>query len=299
MEQTIKRNRILAEGVDVFSHNAWDDIKWTSEMLVEAKLRIQQQLDEHDALGSKAYKRDDIETAVPNKWDSFYKAHGDKFFKDRRWIRSEFPEIFARLQSETLDFRIFEVGCGVGNAVTQILESNSNPKLEIYCCDLSQNAIETLKKRDVLSTATCLKPFQADICKDFDAIIRPLIAPASLDIITLIFTLSALKPDSMQATISNLASLLKPGGLILFRDYAQFDLSQLRFKGGSYLSENYYVRADGTTSYFFTKELVDNLFSNAGLTQVELKDDNRLLINRLKSLKMCRCWIQAKYCKPI
>lgn len=84
----------------------------------------------------------------------------------------------------------------------------------------------------------------------------------TLDVIVLIFVLSALHPDKyellslssylfvceslnivlvvlkfhlclrMQASISRLARLLKPGGVMLLRDYGRYDMAQLRFKKG-------------------------------------------------------------------
>ena len=60
----------------------------------------------------------------------------------------------------------------------------------------------------------------------------------------------------MQA-VANVAAVLQPGtGCVLVRDYAEGDLAQLRLAGPSRsqrLSENFYVRSDGTRAYYFTK----------------------------------------------
>ena len=43
----------------------------------------------------------------------------------------------------------------------------------------------------------------------------------------------------MQSTISRLATLLKPGGMIVFRDYGRYDMAQLRFKEGISININF------------------------------------------------------------
>lgn len=182
----------------------------------------------------------------------------------------------------------------MGNTVFPILEANKDPDLFIYCCDFSLNAIRLVKEHPDYNPERC----HAFVCNITDkALVFPF-PDESLDIVILIFVLSAIHPDRMQDVINRLSQLLKPGGLILFRDYGRYDMAQLRFKKGKCLAENFYVRGDGTRVYFFTPDELSRIFQTAGLLEEQNYVDRRLQVNRGRQLKMYRIWVQCKYRKP-
>ncbi|KAF5924452.1 tRNA N(3)-methylcytidine methyltransferase METTL2A isoform X1 [Diceros bicornis minor] len=191
-------------------------------------------------------------------------------------------------------YRILEVGCGVGNTVFPILQTNNDPGLFVYCCDFSSTAVELVQTNSAYDPSRCFA-FVHDLCDEDKSYPVP---RGSLDIIILIFVLSAIVPDKMQKAINRLSRLLKPGGMMLLRDYGRYDMAQLRFKKGQCLSDNFYVRGDGTRVYFFTQDELDTLFTTAGLKKVQNLVDRRLQVNRGKQLTMYRVWIQCKYRKP-
>ncbi|KAM9746433.1 serine/threonine-protein kinase tousled-like 2 isoform 3-T3 [Menidia menidia] len=283
--------RLLTDPRQVFQHNAWDNVEWTGEQKEAAKKKV---LENSQPLPSE--KQEEYDNRANEYWNEFYTIHENRFFKDRHWLFTEFPELAPQcglnhesqsdltgpyprqhmdadgrqcgdLAALSLDgcgfpgsaaaYRILEVGCGVGNTVFPILKTNNDPGLFVYCCDFSSTAVELVKTNPEYDPERCFA-FVHDLS---DGEVQYPVPDGTLDVIVLIFVLSALHPDKMQSSISRLARLLRPGGTMLLRDYGRYDMAQLRFKKGRCLSENFYVRGDGTRVYFFTQAMMEELHS--------------------------------------
>jgi methyltransferase-like protein 6 len=74
-----------------------------------------------------------------------------------------------------------------------------------------------------------------------------------VNVITMLFVLSAIPPEAAGAALRNVAAALQPGGVVLFRDYGRHDAAQLRFAPGHRLQDQLYVRQDDTLAHYFDK----------------------------------------------
>jgi tRNAThr (cytosine32-N3)-methyltransferase len=54
------------------------------------------------------------------------------------------------------------------------------------------------------------------------------VEPGTVDVVSLVFVLSALDPSKFESAIKNVSLLLKPNGLLIFRDYGQYDMAMFR-----------------------------------------------------------------------
>ncbi|CAJ1079372.1 hypothetical protein PFLUV_G00144890 [Xyrichtys novacula] len=325
-------SRILTNPDDTFKHNMWDHVQWTEE----DKENARQKAEENSCVQIPQTEQGKFKTEASRYWNEFYETHQEKFFKDRKWLFLEFPELHppdvkdqmtsrhsddqqtanphstgSSTDTETkhqhhesptnhhrtetsnhkescwgapteknktvfpgqhASFRILEVGCGVGNSVFPIVDSIKDRDAFLYCCDFSTCAIQLVKSHQDYNESVC-HAFVHDICEETASFPFP---PQSLDVILAVFVLSSIHPDRIQGVVNRLSSYLKHGGIFLFRDYGRHDFSQLRFKKGRCLSENFYTRGDGTCVYFFTKEEVHDIFSKAGLEVVQNLEDKRL-----------------------
>lgn len=213
----------------------------------------------------------------------------------RLWTTREFEELLgcdhvANSERKTM----LEVGCGVGNLIFPLIADNRNDYF-VFACDFSSRAVELVQSNELYDTLR-MKAFTCDITKPdiFDEV------PAqSLDIITMVFVLSAIHPSNFQQVAENLFKLLKPHGMLLFRDYGQYDMTQLRFKPGNKIADNFYVRQDDTRSYFFNTDETKSLFESAGFEVLQNNFIERRTINKKENINIQRCFLQGKYRKPM
>lgn len=237
------------------------------------------------------FKQIKLEKEAQKNWDLFYKRNTTNFFKDRHWTTREFEELKACREFESQRLVLLEAGCGVGNCIFPLLEEDLN--IFVYACDFSPRAVDFVKENPLYSSERC-SAFQCDLTKDE---LRGSIPESSVDVATLIFVLSAVHPDKMQQALENIHRVLKPGGIVLFRDYGLNDHAMLRFKVGNKLGENFYVRQDGTRSYFFSKELLAELFEHAGFQSVTNDYVLRETVNKKEGLCVPRVFVQSKFRK--
>ncbi|XP_051121691.1 uncharacterized protein LOC127245086 isoform X2 [Andrographis paniculata] len=226
-------------------------------------------------------------------WDKFHACHSSgKFFKERRYLLKEFPELASCGENK----KVLEVGCGNGSTILPILRGHES--IIVYACDCSDEALERTKEiigaADSIPAKHRFHPFLWDFSNRFPSWLAchscsgtssgtnsrdemGMLNPScyneieccigGVDFVTLIFTLSALPVDRMPTAIAQCFGVLKPGGLLLFRDYGLYDMTMLRFKAEQQVGYREYMRSEETRSYFFCLDTVRNLASAAGFIE--------------------------------
>lgn len=128
-------NRLLTDQQDVFQHNAWDNVVWNEDQQAIANKKVAD--NSSNVLDDQELEK--YESNANGYWDKFYQTHLRDFFKDRHWLFTEFTELITETEANdgdctsTVDdtyigssskFKIFEIGCGVGNTIIPILQMN-------------------------------------------------------------------------------------------------------------------------------------------------------------------------------
>jgi len=240
------------------------------------------------------YKKSKLEKEAQKNWDLFYKRNTTKFFKDRHWTEREFQELSGE-SITTNKPTLLEIGCGCGNAIFPLIESNKKDDLYVYACDFSPRAVEFVKKNEFYNKSYC-KAFQCDVTKDD---LASTIKEQSVDIVLMFFVLSAIAPENMKKVIENVKRVLKPGGKILFRDYGLYDHAMLRFAPGHKIEDHFYVRQDGTRAYYFSLDFTKDLLVSCGYNIIENQYILKRTVNKKENIDVPRIFVQGRYSIPI
>ncbi|OMO72000.1 Methyltransferase-like protein [Corchorus capsularis] len=262
-------------------------------------------------------------------WQKFHNQHSSgKFFKERRYLLKEFPELVSCGDG----CKVLEVGCGNGSTARPILRGNK--KIVLYACDCSYETLERAKEfvagSNIVLAEHRFRPFYCDFAttgfpkwlaceyrrepkdqnclsdvtenKSHETDAWPMEETSGcvggMDFVTLIFTLSAVPLQTMPTAIGECFSVLKPGGMLLFRDYGLYDMTMLRFEPEQRVGFREYMRSDGTRSYFFCLDTVRNLFIGAGFIELEIEYCCVKSVNRRSGKNMQRVWVHGKFQKP-
>jgi methyltransferase-like protein 6 len=269
----------------------WHVDEWSAAEVTQAEQLLKQN---ENKCAVPAQRIQLYEKETIKSWDNFYRHHGTKFFNDRHYLSKAFPDEFGEEKAQQTIFLV-EIGCGVGNNILPILEHN--PKWNVWGYDISKVAVD-LMQRDARFDNTRATAGVWDIASTLQQ------TPVSgiADICTLLFCLSAISPDKMKTAACNVAAVLKPGGVLVIRDYGRFDEAQLKLgvQRAKRLGENFYVKSDGTRCFYFSLEDLERLFiTHAGLELLELKHICRIYKNRANEEQRRRVWVQGRFRKPL
>ena len=251
-------------------------------------------------------------------WDHFYSQKGVRFYKDRHWLRRELMELMpaevrrapltwcAPLGSDGCGTAVdvlpsaeevrgfvvgLEAGCGCGSAAFPLLRANAD--IFLLATDFSGEAIRLLKSRDeyenqLSSSTRRIHAWVSDVAAPpgdarWAAVEALADALGGLHFLTFVFVLSALEAAQMVAAVRRAARLLRPGGLLFFRDYGAGDLAQRRLDDrGQTDGAGTYERGEGTLARYFSLEEVGDLFPPALFDRVELRHVERDITNRAR-----------------
>lgn len=277
------------------SKDFWVEDTWTEVDEANAQQLLESNL-EKCFLSTLDRNHDEEDADV---WDKFYRDHGTRFFKDRHYLVKAFSAEFAP-SDQKAGMTLIEIGCGVGNALLPLLEDKNSQWNAIHGLDISQQAVELMRNDSRFihyneeDNNRSVYGHVCDISVDL-----PSCCAGIADVTTLLFCLSAIDPSAMQQAVRNVASSLKPGGVVLLRDYGRYDEAQMKLgvSRNKLLQENFYRKHDGTKCFYFTLEDVERLFRGAGLEILELKYLRRVYRNNALRETRRRVWVQGRFVK--
>jgi len=275
-----------------------------------------------------AFWRSRIVAESARSWDRFYRAHGEGFFLLRSYLERDFP-CLARARSQPL--RLLEFGCGTGASLLPLLAAL--PRLHATGFDLSAHAIALARGHAVATGAgagRCLF-FAGDATEGARSVAEQVAAAqaaqaaqqggsggggggsssTAFDAVLLLFCLSAIAPELHARVLQRAAECLRPGGLLLLRDYGAGDEAQTRFGRGAKLDAAGATmgRRDGTLAAFLALRAVCAHAGAAGLEGTAPPGGRgvaggahylrRVYANRGSGQRLRRVFVHATFRKPV
>jgi tRNAThr (cytosine32-N3)-methyltransferase len=209
----------------------------------------------------------------------------------------------------------------VGNAVWPVLQAPSAVHWKVVGVDLSSTAIGLFRNDERFRRVAQqeegtdrIQAFVMDITSCSSSLwpegFRHAISDDGADVATLLFCLSAIAPDRHASAVRNVLAALRPGGVVIVRDYGRYDAAQFqlhrRRHNDTSVDDNFYQKHDGTKVYYFTTEDLCRLFccnadnsddENNCCDVLECTYLRRVYQNRAIGQTRRRVWVQARFRK--
>ncbi|GMF30803.1 unnamed protein product [Phytophthora lilii] len=258
--------------VQLHSHDfEWEDLARECQMLEDEDVQVLLDEEREGLLETQQLAQE-----AKDKWDVFHQ-------RNNGWLSL----LHASLARDVME--VLELGCGYGSAIFPILAECPNVHAQV--CDFSAHAIDILRNNSEYDAKRC-RAFVCDIAQEE----LEGVEPESVDIVLMVFVLSALPPESFSRALKKIYAALRPGGIVCFRDYGLYDLAMRR--NAKKLGPSLYYRSDGTLASFFSREALAELFEQSGFRTQESEYCTVRLRNRKKEVTMDRVWLHAKFQKP-
>ncbi|XP_063500792.1 tRNA N(3)-methylcytidine methyltransferase METTL8, mitochondrial isoform X3 [Symphalangus syndactylus] len=301
-------SRILTDPAKVFEHNMWDHMQWSKEEEAAARKKVK----ENSAVRVLLEEQVKYEREASKYWDTFYKIHKNKFFKDRNWLLREFPEILPvdqKPEEKARESSWDHVKTSATNCFSR-MHCPTVPEEKNHYEESSGSSEGQSKTESDFSNLDSEKhkkgPMKTGLYPGSNATFRILEVGcgAGNSVFPILNTLHHTRPTEQPSVLPLFMMYVMMAYLTLFQmgSWMSFSLSLcslLFILTGHCLSENFYVRGDGTRAYFFTKGELHSMFCKASLDEKQNLVDRRLQVNRKKQVKMHRVWIQGKFQKPL
>jgi len=272
------------------------DFEWT-HLRARAEAALETQRSKAAALASVHVNGQEAPQteASAQRWEAFHgQLHATgRFFRPRRYLLAAFGD----LRREAPPLHLLELGCGSGSAAVPLLQQNQTAT--VYAADFCHAALDAAVRNasDAGVHDGRFIPLLYDPTDPSGDPWEKLERKPRLDGITMLFMLSAVRPEDMKVVLESANRLLTKGGKVYFRDYGMYDLTQLRFPPEHVLGEKLYRRQDGTLAYFFELEELKAMFEGAGFASEELDYCCVRQRNRKRQLIMDRVFVHGVFRK--